>query len=350
MSEETPLVRQWILLRMLSARHFGASVKEMAQEMGVSEKTIRRDLETFQVSGFPLEEVVCERGLKKWRIDPVKTQPGLTFAFDEAISLYLSRRLMEPLAGTPFWDAAQRAFKKIRASLGPEAIKYIERFAGMFHQTMVGTSDYTKKAEIIDELMQGIEDRKAVFITYQSLQATEAVTYDVYPLGLVYHRGSLYLVGWAPEHEEIRHWKVNRIEDAEVTAFPFQRPEGFDLREHLARSFGVYQGDGECEVHVKVRFAPAVSRYVAESQWHPSQRLRKEKDGSLVAEFELGVTDEIKRWILSFGRHAEVLEPEELREELAEELEELLSAYVDQRPKRNAMRFDVNRKTCPEEA
>ncbi|NLE38477.1 MAG: HTH domain-containing protein, partial [Pirellulaceae bacterium] len=172
MSEETPLVRQWILLRMLAARHYGATVKEMAQEMGVSEKTIRRDLETFQVSGFPLEEVVCERGLKKWRIDPAKTQPGLTFAFDEAISLYLSRRLMEPLAGTPFWDAAQRAFKKIRASLGPEAIKYIERFAGMFHQTMVGTSDYTKKAEIIDELMQGIEDRKAVFITYQSLQAT----------------------------------------------------------------------------------------------------------------------------------------------------------------------------------
>ncbi len=330
MSEKTPLVRQWMLLRALSARHYGATVKEMALEMGVSEKTIRRDLETFQTAGFPLEEITCERGLKKWRIDPAKTQPALTFAFDEAVALYLSRRLMEPLAGTPFWDASQRAFKKIRASLGAEALKYIDRFAGMFCQTMVGTSDYSKKAEIIDELMLGIEDRKAVFITYQSLQATEAVTYDIYPLGLVYHRGSLYLVGWAPEHEEIRHWKVNRIEDAEVTEFPFQCPEGFDLRDHLARSFGVYQGDGEGDFCVKVRFSPQVARYVSESTWHASQQLTAQKDGSLLAEFRLGTTEEVKRWLLGFGRHAVVLEPEELREEIVEELKALLSSYADE--------------------
>ena len=54
MSEESPLVRQWILLRTLCARRYGASVKEMADEMGVSDKTIRRDLETFQKAGFPL--------------------------------------------------------------------------------------------------------------------------------------------------------------------------------------------------------------------------------------------------------------------------------------------------------
>ncbi len=205
MSEETPLVRQWILLRILCSRRYGATVKEMAQEMGVSEKTIRRDLETFQRCGFPLQESVLDRGLKKWSITPDKDQPALTFTFDEAIALYLGRHLMEPLAGTLFWKAAQRAFKKIRAALSDEALKYVERFRSMFHQTMVGTSDYSKKADLIDQLMLGIEDHKAVFIAYQSLQATEPVTYDVYPYGLTYHRGSLYLIGWAPQHEEIRH-------------------------------------------------------------------------------------------------------------------------------------------------
>lgn len=89
----------------------------------------------------------------------------MTFTLDEAISLYLGRHLLEPLAGTPFWEAAQRAFKKIRSMLGTPALKYIEKFSGMFHQTMVGASDYSKKAEIIDQLMIGIEDAKAVFIT-----------------------------------------------------------------------------------------------------------------------------------------------------------------------------------------
>jgi len=322
MPEESPLVRQWILLRTLCSRHYGATVKELAEEMAVSEKTIRRYLQTFQEAGFPLLEVEGEFGRKTWRLTTDKNQPPLSFTFDEAVALHLGRRLMEPLAGTLFWDAAQRAFKKIRASLGTDALKYAERFGGMFHQTTVGASDYSKKADLIDELMRGIEDRQAVFLTYQSLRATEPVTYDIYPYGLTYHRGSLYLVGRAPEHDEIRHWKVDRIEDAKVTGFPFNWPEDFDLQDHLAKSFGVYHGDGE--VHVRVRFSPAVARYVTESKWHASQQLTEQKDGSVIAEFDLDGTEEVKGWVLSFGRHAEVLKPEELRFEIAEECVKIL--------------------------
>ncbi len=325
MPGESPLVRQWILLRTLCARRYGATVAEMIEEMGVSDKTVRRDLETFQKAGFPLEEIVGDHGLKRWRVDPAKTQPGLTFTFDEAIALYLGRHLMEPLAGTLFWEASQRAFKKIRATLGTSAQRYVEKFGTMFHQTMVGASDYSKKADVIDELMIGIEDRRAVFLTYQSLKATEPVTYDVYPYGLTYHRGSLYVIGWAPDHEEIRHWKVDRIEDAEATQLQFNRPEDFDLHEHLAKSFGVYHGDGN--VHVKVRFSAAVARYVEESKWHESQKLTGQKDGSVIAEFDLDDTEEIKRWILSFGRHAEAIEPEDLRQQIIDELGTLANRY-----------------------
>ena len=52
-----------------------------------------------------------------------------------------------------------------------------------------------------------------------------------------------------------------------------------------------------------------------------------QKDGSLVAEFELGNTKEIKRWVMSFGRHAVVEEPSELRAEIREELASLRAAY-----------------------
>ena len=226
-----------------------------------------------------------------------------------------------------FWEAAQKAFKKIRATLGADALKYIDQFGTIFHQTMVGAGDYTKKANLIDELMVGIEDRKAIFITYQSLRATEPVTYDVYPYGLIYHRGALYLVGRKPQHEEICHWKISRIEAAEVTKVHFQRPEDFDLQQHLAKSFGVYHGDGD--VKIKVRFAPAVARYVCESNWHESQKLTQQKDGGVVAEFDLSDTEEIKRWIMSFGQHAVVQEPESLRDEIVGELKCLLTSYKE---------------------
>lgn len=328
MKRDGKLVRQWLLLRTLSQRRDGVAVWDLAQELHVSEKTARRDLDTLRAAGFPLVETAEAFGRKKWRIDPAKAEPGLGFTFDEAIALYLGRRLLDPLAGTDFWDAAQRAFSKIRTMLSPGALKYLDRFAALFHQTQVGASDYSKKGDLIDRLILAMEDRRITNITYQSLQATEPVSYSVYPLGMIHHHGSLYLAGWAPDREELRHWKVDRIESEslEVTGLQFQQPEGFDIKEHLAKSFGIFHGDGD--VHVKVRFSPAVARYVQEGRWHQSQRLTRQPDGSLLAEFDLSASEEIKHWILGFGKEAEVLEPEELRRRIMDELGGLLRQYV----------------------
>jgi predicted DNA-binding transcriptional regulator YafY len=234
MTDESPLIRQWILLKTLAARKYGATVKELAKEAGVSIKTIRRDLETFQTAGFPLQEIVGDFGRKKWHLESAKPPAELSFTWDEAAALYLGRRLLEPLMGTIFWQAAREAFRKIQAVLGPAPRDYLDKFATMFCQTMIGTHDYSKKADLIDSLMQGIEDGRAVSMTYRSLSATEPITYTVWPYGLAYHRGSLYLVGRTRRHEDICHWKVDRIEGVELKDQRFQRPEDFDLQKHLA--------------------------------------------------------------------------------------------------------------------
>ena len=72
MDRKTPLIRQWTLFSSLCARRQGMTVREMAEEAGVNERTIRRDLEAFEQAGFPLEETVGAHGLKRWRIDAAK--------------------------------------------------------------------------------------------------------------------------------------------------------------------------------------------------------------------------------------------------------------------------------------
>jgi proteasome accessory factor B len=119
---------------------------------------------------------------------------------------------------------------------------------------------------------------------------------------------------------------VDRVEAVHLEEFRFQRPADFDLEEHFAGSFGVFWGEGN--VHIKVRFFPPVVRYVSESTWHASQELTPQPDGSLLAQFDLGDTTEIKSWILSFGRYAHVLEPEELRAEMAAEIGQMLAEYT----------------------
>ena len=60
--------------------------------------------------------------------------------------------------------------------------------------------------------------------------------------------------------------KIDRIGKLPLEEFRFPCPEDFSLPAHLAKSFGVFRGDGE--VHVQLRFAPRVARYVQESNWH----------------------------------------------------------------------------------
>jgi len=325
MSERSPLYRQWPLVQLLSASRYGVTLREMAEQMGVNPKTIRRDLRAFAELGFPLDVEIGPRGRKTWRI-AAPHQPPLCFTFDEAFALYLGRQFLEPLAGTLFWQSAQSAFKKIHSLLNPSALDYLERLAPQVCSTRVGASDYSKKAELIDRLMQAIEDRRVAFLTYQSMQATEPTTYDVHPYGLAYHRGSLYLIGHSVDHDQIRHWKVDRIEEVRVDPYPFPWPDDFDLQSHLRGSFGIYHGQGD--VGVTIRFSATVARYVRESRWHESQRLTPQPDGTLLAEFRLTGTEEIKHWILSFGRHAEALSPPSLRQELAGELDAARHHYA----------------------
>ena len=302
------------------------TVREMAEHLDVTQKMIRRDLAVFRAVGFPIAETVGPRGCKTWRIAASAAGVQLHFTFDEAVALYLGRRFLEPLAGTLFWDAASRAYKKIDAWLTPGASRFDQEAPPLVPQNDGGGKRLLAKMGPAGRPDPGDRGPSDHARRLPVAQATEPVSYDIYPLGLVYHRGSLYLVGVAPRHEgRIRHWKVDRIEAVNVENLQFQRPEGFDLREHLGASFGIFDGHGD--VTVKVRFAPAVARYVTEGRWHAGQKLTRQRNGGLLAEFRLSGTEEIKSWLLGFGRHAVVLEPDELKKEILAELDAIRSAY-----------------------
>ncbi|MDX1964517.1 MAG: WYL domain-containing protein [Pirellulales bacterium] len=323
-SVDPPLLRQWKLLRLLGASRLGRTVRELAADASVSEKTVRRDLLTLAQAGFPLTEKTADHGKKLWRIESRAGVPEFRITFDEALGLYLAQRMLAPLAGSGFWESAESALQKIRVMLGDTALRYLEQMSDAVHVTRRG-GNYAHKAALIDELLQGLEDRQVVWLTYRSQQATEPVTYDVHPYGLTCHRGALYLIGFAPQHNSIRTWKIDRIEKVERDVMPFTRPRDFNMEDHLAGSFGVYQE--HAPVRVEIRFFREVARYVQETRWHESQSLTPQADGTLLATFDLTSTAEIKQWALSFGSQAEILAPEELRAAVKKEIETLAQRY-----------------------
>ena len=95
----------------------------------------------------------------------------------------------------------------------------------------------------------------------------------------------------------------------------------------LEHRLGIFQSATEELTTIRIRISRESARYVKESHWHHSQQLTPKIDGSPIAEFRLTDTQEISRWIMSFGPNAMVLEPQELVEEISSELKQMVAAY-----------------------
>jgi predicted DNA-binding transcriptional regulator YafY len=108
------------------------------------------------------------------------------------------------------------------------------------------------------------------------------------------------------------------------------------LEAHFAGSLGIY--DGADRVCVRIRFSPRVARFVQEKRWHATQQMIQAQDGSLIVRLDLSSTVEVRSWVLSFGREAEVLEPQALRDEIARELQLMIAQYERQPSKGRARR------------
>jgi predicted DNA-binding transcriptional regulator YafY len=80
---------------------------------------------------------------------------------------------------------------------------------------------------------------------------------------------------------------------------------------------------------IRIQFDPFAARLVAERKWHESQRVREQEDGFIILELELGDLHEIERWILSWGKHAQVLAPKELATRIRDEARAIGKLYAD---------------------
>ena len=76
---------------------------------------------------------------------------------------------------------------------------------------------------------------------------------------------------------------------------------------------------GEEPVDVAIRFDAFHAHYIRERQWHPTQEIDEQPDGCLILRFRVGGMSEVKRWVMAYGSHAQVLAPQSLREDAADE-------------------------------
>jgi len=324
MARGDQLGRQWKIIQTLISSKKGKSAAELASELDCHPRTVYRDLEALQVAGFPIYTERVE-GKNLWSLlDTVKHQIPIPFSLPELIALYFGTNMLKVFKDTVFYDSLKSLSQKIKATLPPESLKYLENLEQTLHIGLRPYKKYGKFKEIINRVNDAATNRKTIEIVYYTMSRKRETRRKVDPYSIWFFNGTFYLIGYCHMRNEVRIFALDRIKMLHETKDTFEVPENFSMEEFMGQSLGVFKGE---PVSVKIWFSPEVAGYIREKIWHESQEIHQQDDGSIIFEAEIAGTQEVKFWVMSWGSHALVLEPEWLREEIRTEVEAMLNRY-----------------------
>lgn len=298
--------------------------EELAEHYGISLRTVYRDIAALGEAGVP---VVGEAGVgyslvKGYHLPPVMLTE------EEAGALFTGGELAKKFTDGSLNAAVDGALAKLRAILPADRKDHMEHLArGTVIATTPGGSGGANEAgpPCLAAVQQAVARRRVLAMAYRGRERTEETVREVEPLGVVFYGGNWYLVAWCRLRNDLRHFRVDRIQNLEMRAETFGTRADFSLSRHIEE----YAHKGET-FPAKVWLAREVQdRARAES--YATLVAAAEREGGTEFSMLTWSYDWLARWLLSFGDQAEALEPAELREQVRGAAEAVASKYKKRR-------------------
>lgn len=213
------LFRLFRLLDLLRLRATPVTAASLASELGVSVRSVYRDLADLQAMGAPIRGeggigYVMERGY---------FLPSLRFETDELDAVILGLKLVRERAAPLLDGAAQRAAAKISSALG-EAQKEsmvdtpLEAGPG-------GTAGGNTGPLPFSTVRAAISSRELLRIGYRNAEG-RASTREARPLGLTLFENAWLLTIWCETARDFRHLRLDRVESVAGTGRYFRMEKG----------------------------------------------------------------------------------------------------------------------------
>ncbi len=226
-----PTARVLTVLELLQS-HGRLTGAELARRLEVDIRTVRNYVQTLADLGIPVE---AERGrYGAYRLRPGYKLPPLIFTEDESLALTLSLLLARENGLAQTSPAVESALAKVECVL-PQAtrarIQAVEQTV-IFERSSLHTAP---SASTVTVLSSAIQTGQCVRLQYRS--ARSDVTERVFaPHGVVYHGGLWYTIGYCHLRQEQRLFRLDRIQQVEVTSETFSPPVNFNALEAVQRA------------------------------------------------------------------------------------------------------------------
>jgi predicted DNA-binding transcriptional regulator YafY len=325
-------LKKFLQAIMLLSQPTGTTLEELGRKLEIEKRQVYRLVESLQDDfGFVLNEEKLDGGGKRISLAPDQQKrlseikvPELSLNMGEVVALHFLRGHAKLFKGTEVGDGIERAFAKLAAFV-PEGLgERLERVRSLFVPSVRFAKNYAGKEVLIDTLAEAILGQYTCVVDYHSFADDETKKFRIDPLRFFERDGGLYLFVRVTRFGDIRVLAVDRIGQIETTDVAFDYPTDFEPEVLLENAFGIVYDD---PLKVRIRFSVDQARYIQERCWAKSQKITKRNDGSIVLTMETSGWGEVKKWIMSFGVDAEVLEPLEMRNEICEELKACLVSY-----------------------
>jgi len=205
---------------------------ELARRVEVDRRTLRRYIAMLEEMGIP---ITTEQGrYGGYRLVPGYKLPPMMFTDEEAQALSLG---LIAARGLGLADAAP-AIESVQAKLDRVLPGAPRRTIAALRESVAlqtGNARTSADARLLRVLSESAQARRVASLRYRAADGTlTSREFDVY--GLVFRSGRWYVVGHCRLRKGLRTLRLDRVAHAEVTAQPFERPEGFDPMEYLDRA------------------------------------------------------------------------------------------------------------------
>jgi predicted DNA-binding transcriptional regulator YafY len=288
--------------------------EDLAETFEISKRTVYRDVQALSEAGVP---VVAVPG-QGYSLLEGYFLPPLSFTIDEAALLLLGSEVMARSFDAEYSAFAHDAARKIAGALPERVREETSRLQDAIRFSTFGTNGDPIDEDRLRQIRRAIVRHQVVRLRYYARTGEGETVREVDPLGLIHFRGVWQMVGYCHLRKDIRSFRISRIESLMVLPRSFDRP-GFIMSDYLHEKRREEIASARWIV-VRALFAEPIARWVLESPSFFMADHVMTPDGLLVTLHVPREQDAIQ-WLLGWGRHARVLEPESLRQHLAEEIE-----------------------------
>jgi predicted DNA-binding transcriptional regulator YafY len=303
------------LMKILTTLQTGKdyAVSDLVKIFGASRRTIFRDLKELQAIGVPCRYNPESGG---YIIEPDFFLPPIDLNLQEALSLLMLAHRAARQVQVPFKNSVLLAALKIENNLPVKIRQYCNAALKNISAKTTAQAPATSLDNTFAQLQKAILKRRYVNLSYNSLFEGQVIDVQLCPYHLFYNQSAWYVIGYSDMHESVRTFKFNRIKELKITEKCFVGGNNFDPYEYFGRAWSMIP-EGRL-YNVKLLFLPKVANNVAEVQWHSTQKVTCNSDGSAIVEFCVDGLGEITWWILGYGDQVQVLAPGILRQRIVE--------------------------------